>query len=234
MRLPGKTTAVDDRAAERGAVPAHELGERVHDDVGAMVDRAQQDRSRHRVVDDERNAVTHGDRRQRPYVADIARRIADAFEEHGARVLIDQLLDRLGGIGAGETHLDPLARQNMGEQRVRGAVELRQGNDVAAHRREVEHGVVQRRLAGTHTQRLDAAFERGDAALKHGGRRVADTAVAVTLGFEVEQGGAVIGTVEFVGDGLVDRDRDRPGCRFGLVTAVDGHSVASHAFPPRS
>jgi hypothetical protein len=65
MRLPGKTTAVDDRAAERGAVPAHELGERVHDDVGAMVDRAQQDRSRHRVVDDERNAVTRGDRRQR-------------------------------------------------------------------------------------------------------------------------------------------------------------------------
>ena len=158
--------------------------------------------------------MTRGDRRQRPYVADIARRIADAFAEHGARVLIDQLLDRLGGIGAGETHLDPLARQNMGEQRVRGAVELRQGNDVAAHRREVEHGVVQRRLAGTHAERLDAAFERGDAALKHGGRRVADTAVAVTLGFEVEQGGAVIGAVEFVGDGLVDRDRDRPGCRF--------------------
>ena len=215
-------------------MPAHELGERVHHDVGAMVDRAQQDRSRHRVVDDERNAVTRGDRRQRLDVADIARRIADAFAEHGARVLIDQLLDRLGGIGAGETHLDPLARQNMGEQRVRGAVELRHGDDVAAHRREVEHGVVQRRLPGTHAQRLDAAFERGDAALEHGGRRVADAAVAVTLGFEIEQGGAVIGAVELVGDGLVDRDRDRPGRRFGLVTAVDGHRVAFHAFPPRS
>jgi hypothetical protein len=199
-----------------------------------MIDRAQQDRRRHRVVDDERNAVTRGNRRQRRDVADIARRIADAFAEHGARVLINQLLDRLGGIGVGETHLDPLARQNMGEQRVRGAVELQQGNDVAAHRSEVEYGVVQRRLPGTHAQGLDAAFERSDAALEHGGRRVADAAVAVTVGFEIEQGGAVIGAVEFVGDGLIDRDRDRPGCRFGLVTAVYGHRVALHTFPPRS
>src|SRR5438876_6656612 len=47
---PGELAAVDDYAAQRGAVPAQELGERMHDDVGAVVERPQQDRRRDRVV----------------------------------------------------------------------------------------------------------------------------------------------------------------------------------------
>jgi hypothetical protein len=173
--------------------------------------------------------MTGGDRSQRADVADVAGRIADAFTEHGARLFVDQLLDCRGGIGSGKAHLDPLARQNVGEQRVRGAVELRHGDNVGAHRREIEHGIVQRRLSGADAQRLDAAFERGDAALEYGGCRIADAAVAMAVGFEIEQRGAVIGALELVGDGLVDRNRDRPGRRLGLVTAVDRHRVAFHA-----
>ena len=55
--LPGELAAVDDDAAERRAVPAHELRQGMHDDVGAVFDRPQQDGRGNRVVDDQRNAV---------------------------------------------------------------------------------------------------------------------------------------------------------------------------------
>ena len=42
-------------------MPADELGRRVHDDVGAVLERTQQVRRRERVVDDERDLVVVGD-----------------------------------------------------------------------------------------------------------------------------------------------------------------------------
>jgi hypothetical protein len=72
----------------------------------------------------------------------------------------------------GEAHGDALARQHVREQRVGGAVELRHGDDVAAQLGDVEHGVVQRRLAAGDAERFHAAFEGGDAAFQHGGGRI--------------------------------------------------------------
>ena len=43
--VPGEAAGVDDRAADRGAVPAEVLGRRVQDDVGAEVQRAAQVRA---------------------------------------------------------------------------------------------------------------------------------------------------------------------------------------------
>ena len=57
--------------------------------------------------------------------------------------------------------------------------------------------------------------------------------IAVAFGLEIEQGGAVLGAVEFVGDGLIDRDGDGLGRRIGLVAAVDGDCFSFHVFPPR-
>ena len=104
----------------------------MHDDVGAVIDRAEQDRRRHRVVDDQRDAVPCADLRQRLDVADIAGRIADAFAEHRAGVLVDQAFDVVGLIGRGEPRRDAEARQQVGEQRVGRAVELRHRHDVGA------------------------------------------------------------------------------------------------------
>ena len=58
-------------------------------------------------------------------VADIAGRIADALAEHRAGVVVDQRRDGLGAVARGEARLDALAAQDMGEQRVGRAVELR-------------------------------------------------------------------------------------------------------------
>ena len=78
-------------------------------------------------------------------------------------------------------------------------------------------------------QRVDAAFQRGDAAFQHRGRRIADAAVAIALDLEIEQRGAVIGAVELVGHRLIDRHRDRFGRRVGIVAAVNGHRLVLHA-----
>ena len=230
--LPREAAAIDDGAAERGAVPAHELGERMHHDIGAVVDRPQQDRRGNGIVDDERNAVAGADRGQRLDVADIAGRIADALAEDRARFLVDQLFDRAGLIGFGKARGDALAWQDMAEQRVGRAVELRHRDDIAAHLGEVEHRVVERRLPRAHAHRLEAAFERGDAALKHRDGRIADAAVAEAFDFKIEQRGAVLGAVELVGYGLIDRNRDGLGRRLGFITAVDGDCVAFHIVPP--
>ena len=97
--LPGKLAAVDDDAAHGRAVAAHELGQRMHHDVGAVLDRPQQDRRRDRVVDDQRHAVPVRDVGERLDVADVAGRIADALAEQRAGLVVDQLLDG-GGVSA--------------------------------------------------------------------------------------------------------------------------------------
>ena len=122
-----------------------------------------------------------GDRCERLDVANVSRRIANTFTEDRARFLVDELFDCVGLIGFRKAEINALARQNMREQRVRGAVELRDGYDVAAHSGEVEHGVIQCRLPRTHAQSGKAALKRGDSPFKYGGRRIADTAVAVAF-----------------------------------------------------
>jgi len=76
---------------------------------------------------------------------------------------------------------------------MRRAIELGNGNDIAAGVGDVDKSEMQRRLAGCDRKRADAAFEFGHALLEHGGRRVGNAAVTKALGLQVEEGGAVIG-----------------------------------------
>ena len=92
---------------------------------------------------------------------------------------------------------------------------------------------MQRRLTGGDRERADAAFELGDALFEHGGGRIGDPAVAITFGLEIEQGGAVVGAVEGVGDGLVDRNRDGFGRWIGFVAGVNCNGFVAHCSPLR-
>ena len=64
--VPREAAGVDDRAADRGAVAAEVLGGRVHDDVGAVLERAAQVRAGERGVDRQRDAGVVGDLRPAP------------------------------------------------------------------------------------------------------------------------------------------------------------------------
>ena len=95
---PIERAAIDDDAADRVAVPADELGQRVHDDVGAVLLRLAQVRRRQRVIDDERHAGLLGDGGDGRQVDEDAARVGDRLAEDRPRLRRDRLGER-GGIG---------------------------------------------------------------------------------------------------------------------------------------
>ena len=138
MLLPGEFAAVDDGSAERGAVSAQKLRQRMHNDVGSIFDWPQQDRRGDGVVDDQRHPVFVSHLGQLLDIANVSRRVADTLTEDGARFVIDQLFDCRGIVGLSESNRDSLAGQNMREQRMSGSVELRNRHDIAAQFGDVQ------------------------------------------------------------------------------------------------
>ena len=74
-------------------------------------------------------------------------------------------------------------------------------------------------------QRADAAFERGNPLLEGGGGRVHDPGVDVAEALQGEELGGVVGVLEDVGRGLIDRHRARAGGRVGPLPGVDREGV---------
>ncbi len=147
------------------------------------------------------------------------------------RILVDHCRDVGGMIAFGEADLDPEAREQMGEQGVGGAVELRNGDDVVAKLGEVKHRIMQGGLPGADAERLQPAFERGNAAIEHVGRRIADAAVAIALAFQIEQGSTVLGAVEGIGDSLIDRNGNSSSCRIAIIPTVHRDRFSAHPTP---
>src|SRR5208283_467104 len=128
--LPRKGPAVDDRAAQRGPVPAEELGEGMENDVSAMLEGSEKNRGRDRVIYDQRNAVPVRYRCEGFDVAQISGRIADALAVDRARIGINQACDRGRLVVPREAHRYPQTGQEVREQRMGGAVELRHADQV--------------------------------------------------------------------------------------------------------
>ena len=79
-------------------------------------------------------------------------------------------------------------------------------------------------------QRGDAAFHRRHALLQHIVGRVHDARVDVAGHSQVEEVGAVLGVVEFVGDGLVYRHGHRMRGWLAFITGVDGLSFPASSW----
>ena len=89
---PGELAAVDDDAAESRAVSAHEFRQRMHNDVGPVLERAQQNGSGDRIIDKQWHAILMGNLRKRFEIANVPRRVSDAFAEHRSGIVVNQLL----------------------------------------------------------------------------------------------------------------------------------------------
>lgn len=61
MRGPVELAGIHDHAAHDGTVPAHELGCRMHHDIGTVLDGAQQVGRGERGIHDERQTMTVSD-----------------------------------------------------------------------------------------------------------------------------------------------------------------------------
>ena len=196
---PVEAAGVDDDAADRGAVAADELRQRVHDDVGAVVERRGSRSASATVLSTISGrpcgvrGVGPGRRRRAtlrrglPIVSPNTRRVLSSVEPRdGVRV-----------VGVGEAHLDAVLRQRVGEQVVGAAVELRDRDDVVAGARDVEHAS---RSTAAWPEAVDQAAmppsSCGEALLEHVPGRVHDPRVDVARHLEREQVGGVLGVVE--------------------------------------
>ena len=116
----------------------------------------------------------------------------------------------------------------MRQQGVGRSVQLRYRDNIATGVSKIYEREVQGGLTAANGKRPDAAFEFGDAPLENSTCWVSDPAVAKALNFQIEQGGAVIGAIECVRCGLINRDRDGLGGWVWLIATMYGNSLITH------
>ena len=206
---------------------AQVLGGAVHHDVGAEGERIAQIGAGHGVVDDEGQAVLVRDAGDGLDVQHVDQRIAQRLAVHGAGVGADGAAEVVRVFRVDEGGLYAQAREADAELPDAAAVQRGGGDDVVAGLEDRQQRRHLRRHAGRAGQRGPAAFERSDALLQHRHRRIADAAVDVAEGLQVEQAGGVLGRVEHETGGLVDRRGARAGDRVRHRAGVDGSRAES-------
>ncbi len=226
--LPGKFTAVHDHAAERIAMAAHVLGQGIDHHVGAPLDRLDQGRRRHGIVHDQRHAMLVGHVRQGLDVNDIAGRVADGFTENRGCLLVDQGRHGRGAVVRRKTAFDSLPRQHVFEQGVGAAIQQGHADDVIALLGDIQDRVVDRGAAGAQRQAGDTAFQGGATLFQHVRGGVHDAGIDIAGNGQVEQVRAMLGVIELVGNGLVNRHGDGLGGRVGLEAGMDSQGLVFH------
>ena len=140
------------------------LGDRVHDNVGAVVERVLHIRAHEGVVDDDHDAVLVGDGGDLADVDEREGRVGGRLDPDELRVGADQLGD-VDFNARAEGHLDVVGEGDLGEVAVRAAVDVRHGHDVRAGGERLQD-VGRRGRAGAEGERIAGVLERGDCAFE--------------------------------------------------------------------
>src|SRR5579872_7112653 len=195
------------------------------DNVSAVVERLEKDWSSNRVVHDQWDAVAVRHFRKRFDVANVAGWVSDRFAKNSLGIFVNQPLDRTRAVAFRQPAGDALSWQDMRKHCVGRSVELRDRDNIATRVGKIDEREVQRGLTAADGERADPALKFGDSPFENRAGRVGDPAVAKALNFQIEQGGAVIGAVECVGCGLIDRDGDRLGRWIRLIATMYGNGL---------
>ncbi len=193
--------------------------------VGAQLERLLQPRRRERGVHQQRHAGVVRDGRHAGDVQHVQPRIAQRFAEQQLRVRPDRGAPAVDVARLDEGRRYAEARQGIGQQVVRAAVQRGAGDDVRPRPGDGGHGQVQRGLAAGGGDRADAAFQRGHTLLEHGRGRVGDPAVDVAGALHVEQRGGVPARLEHERGGQVDGRGPRAGGGVGRGAGVQREGV---------
>src|ERR1700722_16910541 len=199
------------------------------DDVGAVLERLEKNRSGDCIVHYQRDTVSVRRLCKRFNIADIASRIPDRFAKNGLCIFVDQPLDRTRLVVFCEPPDDALPWQDVRQQCVGRPIQLRYRDNIATSVSKIYERVVQGGLTATNRERSDAAFKFGDAPLENSTCWVSDPTVAKALNFQIEQSGAVIGAIECVGCGLIYGDRDSLGGWIWLIATMYGNGLITHS-----
>ena len=222
---PIEGAAIDENAAKRVALPAHEFRQRVQHDVRAMLLRPEQVGRGQRVIDQQRNAGLLGHRRNRRHVEHDAAGVGDGLDEDELGLGRDRRFEARRVVAVRPDHVPAELLEGMVELVDRAAIELPRGDELVAGLQQHMEGQQLRRVARSRRQRRRAAFERRHARLQHRLRRVHDARVDVAEGFEIEQRGRVLRVVEDIGGGLINRRDARARGGVGLGAGMDRERV---------
>ncbi len=210
-RLPVEVALVDDRAPDRGAVAPDHLGERVHGDVGPVLERVEERGRRDRVVDDQRQLVLVRHLGDGLEIVHVALRVADGLGVEQPGVLVDGPLEVGRVARIDKAGFDPEALERERELGVGAAVELVAGHEVLAHRGDGRDGVEDGGLAGSRGQGAGGAVKGREPLLEHLGGGIGQPGVEIAELLEGEEVRGVLAVAEHVAAGLIDGDR--PGER---------------------
>mmetsp|Transcript_7550 Transcript_7550/g.30305 ORF Transcript_7550/g.30305 Transcript_7550/m.30305 type:complete len:383 (+) Transcript_7550:310-1458(+) len=219
--VPVHRTAVDDDAADGGAVAADPLRRAFNHDIRAVLERLTHvSASTERVVANQRNPRLLSDRLQLGKVRHRKSRIPNRLHVQRLRVRVDLRLKARRIVVLRELNVDPKSRKRHLELIVRPTVQARRRDDVIARPANRRDRQKLRALPARHRERAHAALERGDALFEHVARRVHDSAVYVPERAQPEQIGAVLGRIERVRARGVDRHRARVRRGIGRLAGV--------------
>ena len=159
----------------------------MNNNVSAVLNGADQVRGAEGVVDDQGQAVLVGNLGNGVNVGNVRVGVAQGLQVDGAGVLLDGVLDlgQVMGVDEGGSHAE--SGQGVLQQVGGTAVDGLLGDDVTA-------------VLGSH-----AALKGCDALLEHILGGVGQTAVNVACVLQVEAVSGVLGVMEHVGSGLVNR-----------------------------
>ncbi len=206
---------------------AQKFRQRMHDDVGAVVDRADQIGRRQRVVDDQGHAGLAGDGGDRLDIGDAATGVCNRLDEDRLGVWRDRALEAADIIGVGPHHVPAETLESVGELIDRAAIELARRDElITGLEQHLKHHDL-RGMSGSRRQCRGAAFQGGDTFFQHRLGRVSDPGVNISERLQSEQRRGMVGIVEHERRCLIDRRHPRTGGGIGLRACV--HSEGGKA-----
>ncbi len=219
---PVEIARVDDHPTDRIAVPADPLGGGRHHDVGPVVDGTDQIAgAAEGVVDDQRDPVAVGDSGELLQVRDQVLGIGDRFDVEGFGAVGDGSFQLVGVDRLDEGDVDAETGEGHLELVVGTAIQIARRHDLVSSLGDGGQGQQLGGLPGGGGHRRCPTFESGDALLEDVGGGVHDPRVDVPELLQAEQAGGVVGVVEGVRRGLVDRYRPGVGAGGRLLAGVD-------------
>ena len=198
---------------------AEELRRRVHNDVRAVLDGAQEVGRGKGVVDNDGYAMRVCRLCDRLDVDEVGVRVADGLDKDALRIRADRIGKALcARLRIDKGHVDAPLLHRMREEVVRAAIDRLLRDDVIARMGEPLERRRDRRCPRGKRECRRAAFKRRDALLEHILRRVHEPPVDIARIFECKAIGGVLRIVEHVRGRLIDRHRTRirDGIRFLL------------------
>ena len=196
---PVERAAIDDGAAKRVAMAAEKLRQRMHDDIGAILDRPHQIGRGERVIDDQRHAGFLGDRGDGGDVSNNAAGIGDRLDEDRLDLRRQRGAERLRVGRIGKAHRPAAFLEGVRELVDRSAIELPRRDELIPWLEQRVEDQHLRGVTGRHRKRRRPAFKRRDPLLEHGLGRIGDARIDVAERLEVEQRRRVIDIVEHEG-----------------------------------